>query len=126
MNPTIPDIVTRLSGNVDVYREMTGPTSFGSGFGATAGNGSGNLVGIDAGGFGLLLNVPAGYVSGNVLSSSATWNNATFASPGVTPGTYVCWGARRRLDSFSARFCFIRIGCFATQIELLSPISLES
>jgi hypothetical protein len=39
------------------------------------------------------LNVPQGYVSGTALSGSATWNNATFASLGVTPGTYVwSWG----------------------------------
>jgi len=38
--------------------------------------------------------VPSGYVSGTALSSSATWNSATVASLGVTPGTYVwSWGA---------------------------------
>jgi len=37
--------------------------------------------------------VPQGYVSDTPLSSGATWNNATFASLGVTPGTYVwTWG----------------------------------
>jgi len=54
--------------------------------------GSGDLVGLrhrnDPG-----LLVPRGYVSGAPLSSSATWNNATFASLGVTPGTYEwTWG----------------------------------
>ena len=39
------------------------------------------------------LQVPVGYVSGTALSSSATWTDATFASLGATPGTYVwSWG----------------------------------
>jgi hypothetical protein len=32
------------------------------------------------------------------------------------------WCARWRLDSFSARFRFARLGCLAAQIGLLSPI----
>jgi VPDSG-CTERM motif len=37
--------------------------------------------------------LPQGYLSGNALSDSSTYNNATFASLGVTPGTYEwMWG----------------------------------
>jgi hypothetical protein len=32
--------------------------------------------------------VPAGYISGNPLSDSATYDGATLASLGLTPGTY--------------------------------------
>ena len=60
-----------------------------------ANSGSGDFVGIKcltAGPNGLLI-VPQGYVSGAALSDSMTFNNATFASLGVTPGTYVwTWG----------------------------------
>ena len=40
-----------------------------------------------------LLIVPRGYVSGTFLSDSATYSGKTFATLGVTPGTYVwTWG----------------------------------
>jgi hypothetical protein len=74
----------------DLYDGLSGPTDFGSGFVKFANSGSGDLVGIGA--FELLI-VPNGYISGNPLSDSMTFNNATFASLGVTPGTYVwSWG----------------------------------
>ena len=78
---------------VDVYAAvLTGPPNFGSGSEFFPDAGSGDLVGIsiDQG----LLFVPQGYVSNAALSDSMTFNNATFASLGVTPGTYVwTWGA---------------------------------
>jgi VPDSG-CTERM motif len=90
-----PDIALITTGsplnNFFSYFGTTGPTSFGSGAHRFASSGSGDLAGI-SGVTGFLL-VPLGYVSGTTLSSRATWNNETFASLGVTPGTYVwSWG----------------------------------
>jgi hypothetical protein len=53
-----------------------------------ASTGSGDFVSM-RGLFGFMF-VPQGYVSGAALSDSITFNNATFASLGLTPGTYVC------------------------------------
>ena len=82
---------------LDGYFGFTGPTSFGSGGIFFPNTGSGDFVGINQssrdGVSGVLL-VPQGYVSGAALSDSMTFNNATFASLGVIPGTYVwMWGA---------------------------------
>jgi hypothetical protein len=81
-----------VSGSLDQYRGFSGPTSFESGGPIGAGNGSGDFVGIRNDTLSGLF-VPAGYVSNTNLTSSATWNNATFASLGLTPGTYAwTWG----------------------------------
>jgi hypothetical protein len=55
---------------------------------------SGDMVGIAGSGYyGIHLSVPTGYVSDTFLSDSATYGGQTFASLGVTPGTYVwTWG----------------------------------
>jgi hypothetical protein len=81
-----------------IYTGFTGPASFGSGGRFFANTGSGDFVGIlgnvgtGIGPVGLLF-VPLGYVSNAGLSDSMTFNNATFASLGVTPGTYIwTWG----------------------------------
>jgi len=80
-------------GSVDVYRVFSGPANFGSGgqHNATESLSSGNFVGIQASVDELF--VPHGYISNSALSSSATWTGATFASLGVTPGTFIwTWG----------------------------------
>jgi hypothetical protein len=77
---------------VDNYTGFSGPTNFGSGGGVLASTGTGDAVGIRNDNF-FGLSVPTNYVSNNPLSDSATWNNATFASLGVTPGVYTWrWG----------------------------------
>ena len=102
LQPPIGAIVTGTtdSANVTFFSGFSGPTSFGSGNGDIASSGSGDRVGI-VGLFGQL-SVPDGYVSGAALLSSATWNNATFASLGVTPGTYVwTWGTGLENQNFT-------------------------
>ena len=78
---------------VDYYGAgFNGPTNFGSGFPTAATSGSGDLVGLFFGG--PYLFVPQGYISGTALSDTSTYDNATFSSLGVTPGTYEwTWGA---------------------------------
>ena len=80
---------------------ISGPTSFGSGLGMLANTGAGNFVGVN-GHFSELF-VPLGYTSGTALGvSTATWSQATFASLGLTPGTYIwTWGSGMHADSFT-------------------------
>jgi hypothetical protein len=77
-----------------------GPTSFGtSATDLYADTASGDFVGIV--GTSTRMFVPSGYISQSNLSSSATWNGATIASLGLTPGTYTwTWGAGATADSF--------------------------
>jgi hypothetical protein len=87
---------------VDVYQGFTGPATFGSGGAFSPNTASGDFVGI-AGFFGLL-SVPENYVSNTALSNSMTFNNATFASLGLTPGTYVwTWGTGLENQNFTLR-----------------------
>jgi len=93
-NVIIPNLgIIQMGGNLflDQYFQITGPASFGSGDFSLANTASGDFVGIfDSNGD---IDVPQGYVSGAALPNSMTFNNATFASLGVTPGTYVwSWG----------------------------------
>lgn len=79
-------------GGFDVYGvNFMGPSNFGPGSETDASNTSGDVTGIyDPAG---QIAVPTNYISDTALSSTATWDNATFASLGVTPGTYTwTWG----------------------------------
>ena len=67
---------------------VTGPASFGSGMPASASSGSGDPVNFSNNNGQLTLGVPANYVSGATLNDSSTYDNATFTSLGITPGTY--------------------------------------
>ncbi len=92
--------VTPTGTSTDGYHGITGPAAFGSGGITYADSGSGDFAGVL---FGPTLDVPAGYRSG-LLSDTATYDNQTFASLGVTPGTYVwTWGSGVHADSFTLR-----------------------
>jgi hypothetical protein len=83
--------------NVDGYSPVaiSGPNSFGSSVGVVSSSGTGLQVGIGVSGNASTADilVPVGYVSGTFMMSSATFDNQSFASLGVTPGTYVwTWG----------------------------------
>jgi hypothetical protein len=68
---------------------FSGPMNFGSGGITFESSGSGDFVGILANS----IAVPSGYVSGNPLSDSGTYDKTTLSKLGVTPGTYEwSWG----------------------------------
>ena len=86
-------IITGSPGSATAYTGLNGPTSFGSGGLFNASTSSGDIVGRFPTQFGGPLFVPVLYTSGDPLTNSMTFNNATFGSLGVTPGTYVwTWG----------------------------------
>ena len=91
--PSQAGLISGISpGNETFYNgPISGPSSFGSGLLTFANSGTGDRAGIASGPLSII--VPVGYVSDTALLSGATWNNATFASLGATPGTYVwTWG----------------------------------
>jgi hypothetical protein len=100
--PLYGDAMTGAAGPVDTY--FTGQTgyltefSFGPGGVTDASSGAGDIVYISG-----LFNeiyLPAGYRSGDFLSSLAVYDAATFQTLGLTSGTYVAsWGATHA-DSF--------------------------
>ena len=84
---------------VDEYAPFSGPDSFGESIATQADSESGDAVG-----FAFLddLIVPLDYISERPLNSTATWLNATFATLGLTPGTYVySWGTGVHADTFT-------------------------
>jgi hypothetical protein len=84
---------------------LVGPASFGDGGFAFADSGDGDLVGLvgDSGTtLGGYLYLPEDYSSGHSLSDSSTYDNASLATLGLTPGTYVyTWGSGVDADTFT-------------------------
>jgi hypothetical protein len=83
-------------GNTDLYAGLSGPGSFGPGFGGFPSSTTGNSVFLED--FGLLIEVPLGYVSGSSLSGTAIYSG-TVASLHATPGTYI-WTWNSGANSF--------------------------
>lgn len=84
------------------YTGGSGPQSFGTGSFTPADFGSGDTVGQDVSIFGPppIIVVPSDYQSGAPLVDSSTYLNASFATLGLTPGTYVyTWSS----DSFTVQ-----------------------
>jgi hypothetical protein len=77
------------------YTAATGPASFGAGGPTNASSNSGVIFGVEAQNpLGPGIDVPFNHVSGSALSGSSTFDGQTFASLGLTPGTYVyTWAA---------------------------------
>jgi hypothetical protein len=100
--PVIGTVTVGPPGGVldDIYTGFTGPLSFGTGIGGFGSSGSGDFFGIVAAQNEIA--VPKGYVSGAALSGSATFDNSTFATLGLTPGTYVyTFGNGADADTFT-------------------------
>lgn len=86
--------------DTDLYTGLSGPGSFGSGSLVYCPSGTGVIFGIS--GSGSFLTVPRGYHSGSQLNATSTYANQSFASLGVTPGTYVwSWGSGANADTFT-------------------------
>lgn len=108
LNPMVGAIVTGPVNQVPTrfYLGFTGPASFGSGDSTLPSSGSGDSVGID--GTFDILSVPLNYVSGSALSDNWSYDDTTFASLGVTPGTYVwTWGSGATADSFTLNIVLV-------------------
>lgn len=90
------------SDNLDLYFGISGLTAFGSGSPGPASSGSGDAFGYGSEASNSYLALPLGYSSGDPLNSSTTYTGASFASLGLTPGTYTAtWGSGGTADSIT-------------------------
>ncbi len=86
----------------DLYSGAIGPTSFGTGGFIIPFGQSGDLLGLFGNVSPAEIFVPHGYVSGTPLLGSSTYVGQTFASLGLTPGTYLyTWGSGPTADSLT-------------------------
>jgi len=108
INPGSSAVLVGPTSSVDTDQCTTptnfaGPAAFGSVLDSNADSGSGDIAGLAGT---ALLRVPEAYSNGGLspgaLSSSSTYNGATIASLGMTPGTYTwTWGSGVDADSLT-------------------------
>ncbi len=106
INPQFPLFQVGANALVDVYQVLQGPDNFGPGVTSNAFSlgATGDLFGINTNFTNIFLTVPAGYVSGDPLNGTNISTMSTFASLGMTPGTYVwTWGTGANADSLTLR-----------------------
>lgn len=110
---------------LDGYSGPSGATAFGNGGYEQATTGTGDAVALNATTWGMpVVAVPQGYVSGSALTNRSVWDNASFASLGITPGRYTwTWGSaadqRFTLDAFTAVPEPAALGMFGLGLLLL-------
>lgn len=98
MDPAFGVLFVGSQAATDDYSGLSGPQSFGGGFGDTA-TGTGDSIGFEANPNDEI-RVPVGYVSGAPLFSTATFDNTTLANLGATAGVYTySWGSGADADS---------------------------
>jgi hypothetical protein len=80
---------------------LTGPSSIGIGSGVVAADiATGPVTGVQGSAAKLVL--PIGYVSDTLIGNSGTYSNQSFATLGLTPGTYQwTWGSGAHADSYT-------------------------
>ena len=90
VKPSNGDLLfTALDEDVDVYEGISGPLSFGSGLQTDADSVSGDSFLMSSFSGAPRVGVGTGFVSGGTVgAASMTFNGATLASLGITPGTY--------------------------------------
>lgn len=91
-------------GSFDTYSGITTfPSSFGSGSGAGSTSSSGDIIGVIIDMIPpYFLAVPSGYTSGSQIYSIQTFNNQSFSSLGLVPGTYTyTWGSGANTDAIN-------------------------
>ena len=102
VTPNGPSYASGTKGDQgDIYEgPLSGPANWGPGVTTFANSSSGDLVALNPSGAEII--VPDDYEFGDPLSETSTYLGASFASLGLTPGSYVyTWGTGDHADTFT-------------------------